>query len=210
MTAVLEGKRRRRIKRDVATGILMSLFGLCGCTVGPDYERPDAPVPAAYKEAWKPGPIEKGWSPSRPTDAIDRGAWWSIYHDPVLDGLERQIDVSNQNLKAAEAAFREAEAAVAAARAQFFPSSRLSGSAARTRSSGNAAPQAGFGGGISSQYIAETTASWIPDIWGSVRRTVESNISSAQASAATLANARLSAQGTLATAYVELRVADEL
>jgi NodT family efflux transporter outer membrane factor (OMF) lipoprotein len=183
---------------------------MSGCTVGPDYVKPDAPVPAAYKEAWKPGPMEKGWATARPADAIDRGAWWSIYHDPVLDGLERQIDISNQNLKASEAAYREAEATVAAARAQFFPTGRLSGSATRTRSSGNSAPQAGFGGGISSQFLTETTASWVPDLWGSVRRLVESDIASAQASAATLANARLSAQGELATAYVELRVADEL
>jgi NodT family efflux transporter outer membrane factor (OMF) lipoprotein len=201
---------RRRSARAAAKGGLAALLGLCGCTVGPDYVQPDAPVPIAYKEAWKPAPAEKGWAPSRPNDAIDRGAWWSIYHDPVLDGLERQIDISNQNLKAAEAAFREAEATVAAARAQFFPTGSLRGSATRARSSGNSAPQAGFSGGISSQFITETTASWVPDLWGSVRRTVESNIASAQASAATLANARLSAQGTLATAYVELRVADEL
>ena len=82
---------------------------------------PDAPAPAAYKEAWKPGPLEKGWAPSRPSDAIDRGAWWSIFHDPVLDGLERQIDISNQNLKAAEAAFREAEAIVAAGARRVVP-----------------------------------------------------------------------------------------
>jgi NodT family efflux transporter outer membrane factor (OMF) lipoprotein len=214
------GKGRRRRARTVAARGVAALFGgglvlpglvvLGGCTVGPDYERPDAPVPAAYKEAWKPGPIEKGWAPGHPAETIDRGQWWSIYRDPVLDGLERQIDVSNQNLKAAEAAFREAEATVAAARAQFFPTASLRGSATRARSSQNSAPQAGFGGGITSQYITQANASWVPDIWGSVRRTVESNVSSAQASAATLANARLSAQGTLATAYVELRVADEL
>jgi NodT family efflux transporter outer membrane factor (OMF) lipoprotein len=204
------GNMRHRRGRAAATGWLVGILGLCGCTVGPDYERPDAPVPAVYKEAWKPGPLAKGWEQSRPADAIDRGAWWSIYHDPILDRLERQIDISNQNLKAAEAAFREAEATVAAARAQFFPTSTLRGSATRTRSSGNSAPTAGFSGGIQSQYLAETTASWIPDLWGSVRRTVESNVSTAQASAATLANARLSAQGELATAYVELRVADEL
>jgi NodT family efflux transporter outer membrane factor (OMF) lipoprotein len=210
MIAVREGQRRRRIERGVATGILVSLFGLCGCTVGPDYERPDARVPVAYKEAWKPGPTATGWRETRPADGTDRGAWWSIYRDPVLDGLERQIDISNQNLKAAEAAFREAEATVAAARAQFFPTAKLAGSVTRTRSSGNSAPTAGFGGGISDQFLAETTASWVPDLWGSVRRTVESDVASAQASAATLANARLSAQGTLATAYLELRTADEL
>jgi len=71
------------------------------CTVGPDYRRPDAPVPAQYKEA--------GWKVGEPSDAIDRGAWWSVYEDPVLDDLEKQIDISNQNLKAAEAAFREAD-----------------------------------------------------------------------------------------------------
>jgi NodT family efflux transporter outer membrane factor (OMF) lipoprotein len=209
-----EGRECRRRDRAAAARMtvlgLSWLIGLGGCTVGPDYDRPETEVPVAYKEAWKPGPTERGWAPSRPNDTIDRGAWWSIYRDPVLDNLERQIDISNQNLKAAEAAFREAEATVTAARAQFFPTASLRGSATRTRSSGNSAPTAGFGGGIQSQYLAETTASWIPDLWGSVRRTVEGNVSSAQASAATLANARLSAQGSLATAYVELRVADEL
>jgi NodT family efflux transporter outer membrane factor (OMF) lipoprotein len=204
------GRGGRRRNGAVATGGIVVLVGVCACTVGPDYVQPDAPVPAAYKEAWKPGPREKGWSEARPAEAIDRGAWWSIFHDPVLDGLERQIDVSNQNLKAAEAAYREAEATVTAARAQFFPTGRLTGSATRARSSQNSAPQAGFSGGITSQYLTETTASWVPDLWGSVRRLVEENVASAQASAGTLANARLSAQGTLATAYVELRVADEL
>jgi NodT family efflux transporter outer membrane factor (OMF) lipoprotein len=191
----------------MAAGIFVALVG---CTVGPDYERPAAPVPAAYKEAWKPGPTIKGWREARPHDEIDRGAWWSIYHDPVLDKLERQIDISNQNLKAAEAAFREAETTVAAARAQFFPTAALDASATRARSSGNSAPTAGFGGGISNRFLTETTASWVPDLWGSIRRTVESDVATAQASAATLANARLSAQGELATAYLELRTADEL
>jgi NodT family efflux transporter outer membrane factor (OMF) lipoprotein len=202
--------RRRRLARRAATGCLAGIFGLAGCTVGPDYERPPAPAPAAYKEAWKPGPLTPGWRETRPADGFDRGAWWRIYRDPVLDGLERQIDISNQNLKAAEAAFREAEATVTAARAQFFPTAGISGSATRTRSSGNSAPTAGFGGGIQNQFLAETSASWVPDLWGSVRRTVEGDIAAAQASAATLANVRLSAQGTLATAYLELRISDEL
>jgi NodT family efflux transporter outer membrane factor (OMF) lipoprotein len=183
---------------------------LAGCTVGPDYQRPDAPVPAAYKEAWKPGPIEKGWRQGRPADAIDRGAWWSIYHDPILDGLERQIDISNQNLKAAEAAFRAAETVVTQARAQFFPTVAANGSATRSRSSGNGGPTSFGGGRISNQFQTTLSASWVPDLWGAVRRTVESDIAAAQSSAATLANARLAAQGELATAYVELRVADEL
>jgi NodT family efflux transporter outer membrane factor (OMF) lipoprotein len=188
----------------------LALAALGGCAVGPDYVKPDAPVSPVYKEAWKPGPLAKGWAPSRPDDAIDRGAWWSIYRDPILDRLERQIDISNQNLKAAEAAFREAEATVAAARAQFFPAVDANGSATRSRTTGNGG-KTNFGGGtIQNQFRTDASASWVPDLWGSVRRTVESNLASAQASAATLANARLSAQGELATAYVELRVADEL
>src|SRR5439155_19549647 len=76
------------------------------CTVGPDYQRPAAPVPVAYKEAAR----KSGWQVARPADAFDRGAWWSVYNDAVLDGIERQIDISNQNLKSAEARIRQAEA----------------------------------------------------------------------------------------------------
>src|SRR5215813_2596321 len=86
---------------------------LSACTVGPDYQRPSAPVPAQYKEA--------GWKVGEPLDAIDRGAWWSVYRDPLLDDLEKQIDISNQNLKAAEAAFQQAEFIDAQGRAGFLP-----------------------------------------------------------------------------------------
>jgi NodT family efflux transporter outer membrane factor (OMF) lipoprotein len=181
------------------------------CTVGPDYERPAAAVPPAYKEAWKPGPREAGWRVGQPGDAIDRGAWWSVYRDPVLDGLERQIDISNQNLKAAEAAFRQAEAIVAEARAGFFPTVQIDAAATRSRVGGLALGAGrGGSGSISNAFSLDGTASWTPDLWGKIRRTVESNVASAQASAGLLASARLSAQGTLAADYLQLRVADEL
>jgi NodT family efflux transporter outer membrane factor (OMF) lipoprotein len=187
------------------------LLGVSGCTVGPDYQRPAAEVPAAYKEAWKPGPQEAGWRTGQPSDAIDRGAWWSIYHDPTLDGLERQIDISNQNLKAAEAAFREAEAIVAQARAGFFPTVQIDASASRSRTSGNTSGGEGFrGGNIFNSFSLDGTASWTPDLWGKIRRTVESNLATAQADAGAIASARLSAQGSLASDYLQLRVADEL
>src|SRR6516225_9961793 len=109
-------------------GIIAALVALSACTVGPDYVRPNAPVPAQYKEA--------GWKVGEPLDAIDRGAWWSVYKDPVLDELEKQIDISNQDLKAAEAAFRQAEWIVAQARASFFPTGTVNASAQRSRSSG--------------------------------------------------------------------------
>jgi NodT family efflux transporter outer membrane factor (OMF) lipoprotein len=167
-------------------------------------------VPALYKEA--------GWKIGEPLDAIDRGAWWSVYNDVVLDGLERQIDISNQNLQAAEAAFRQAEWVVAQARAGFFPTATVDASAQRSRGGGTAGsgttPVGGgagaVGGRISNFFSTSTAASWTPDLWGRVRRTVESSVASAQASAGDLASARLAAQGLLAGDYLQLRVADEL
>jgi NodT family efflux transporter outer membrane factor (OMF) lipoprotein len=188
-------------------GIAMTvLLTVAACTVGPDYQRPATAVPAAYKEA--------GWQVARPADAADRGAWWSVFGDPVLDGLERQIDISNQNLKSAEAAFREAEAIVAQARAGFFPTAQIDASATRSRSGGGAggsgAAAGGGSGRISNFFSITGAASWIPDLWGKVSRTVEGDVASAQASAGAVAGARLAAQGQLAAAYLQLRVADEL
>src|SRR5215471_7460471 len=174
------------------------------CTVGPDYSRPSAPVPAQYKEA--------GWKVGEPVDGIDRGAWWSIYKDPLLDDLEKQIDISNQNLKAAEAAFQQAEWIVAQTRAGFYPTLDLNASAQRSRTGGGSSSSTGAGrsGFISSSFSTSASASWTPDVWGKIRRTVEGNVASAQASAGDLASARLSAQGTLASDYLQLRMADEL
>jgi NodT family efflux transporter outer membrane factor (OMF) lipoprotein len=212
MTPTTHRRGRGPIQRAAAAGLL----SLAACTVGPDYERPPTEVPAAYKEAFKPGPTEKGWRQGRPDDAIDRGAWWSIYRDSVLEGLERQIDISNQNLKEAEAAFRAAEALVAQARAGFFPTAQINASATRSRSSGNQGSSGGGAGGgggggrISNEFQTQVAASWDLDLWGKIRRMVEANVATAQASAGELAGARLSAQAQLATAYLELRTADEL
>src|SRR5246500_2078735 len=185
-------------------GVAAAMVLLSACTVGPDYHQPSAPVPAQYKEA--------GWKVGEPLDAIDRGAWWSIYKDPLLDDLEKQIDISNQNLKAAEAAFRQSEFIVAQARAAFFPAGDLNASAQRSRTGGGSISTTGAGrsGFLSSQFSTSTSASWTPDLWGRIRRTVESDVASAQASAGDLASARLSAQGTLASDYLQLRMSDEL
>src|SRR5579884_1243721 len=184
------------MKATIAGALGAALLALSACTVGPDYRRPSAPVPVRYKEA--------GWKLGHPEDAVARGPWWRIYHDPVLDGLERQVAVSNQNLKAAAAAFFEAEALVAEARSGFFPTLSASGGAQRSRS------LAGGLGLIGNFFSQTVSTSWVPDLWGRVRRTVEGQTASAQASAADLANARLSAQATLAGDYFQLRVADEL
>jgi NodT family efflux transporter outer membrane factor (OMF) lipoprotein len=185
----------------------LALTLLAGCTVGPDYKRPTAPVPKVYKEA-------AGWKEAAPEDAVNRGQWWRIYHDRELEALEPQIDISNQNLKAAEAAYRQARTIVAAAEAQFFPTLSVNSSATRSGSGpgSNTGRLAGFsrGGFAQNLFAVSADASWAPDLWGKIRRTVESNVAAAQASAADIASARLSAQSDLATDYLELRIEDAL
>ena len=182
------------------TLVLGALALVAGCTVGPDYKRPEAPAPASYKE--------DGWKTAEPKDAERRGDWWSVYGDPVLDGLEQQIDISNQTLKAAEAAYSQARAVVAEGEAGFFPTLSVTGSGTRSGQGTGSLPSSASAGSASSLGLS-AGASWDIDLWGKIRRTVESDVASAQASAADLANARLSAQGELATLYFELRTSDQ-
>jgi NodT family efflux transporter outer membrane factor (OMF) lipoprotein len=171
------------------------------CTLGPDYERPGAPTPIVYKEL-------QGWKISHARDDLDRGAWWSIYHDKTLDDLEQQVQISNQTLAAAEAAYRQAAAMVQVARAALFPTVGLLYSPVRTFFGGRAS-----GTGASSaitKVTLETTGTWEVDVWGKIRRLIESNIDLAQATAADIAGVKLLAQDQLAVAYFNLRAADSL
>lgn len=188
---------------------LMTAAGLlAACAVGPNYHRPSAPVPQAFKEA-------DGWKPAEPRAPASASPWWSVYEDPVLDELERQIDVSNQTLKASEAAWREARALVSEARAAYLPTLGLSASGTRSSARASAVTSGGSTvtqsptGHPSNSFEALATAAWDVDLWGKIRRTVESQEANTQASEAELAAARLSAQAALATDYVDLRVADE-
>ncbi|HEY1933206.1 MAG TPA: efflux transporter outer membrane subunit [Acetobacteraceae bacterium] len=192
--------------------VLSLLLALAACMVGPNYHRPSAPVPIAFKEL-------QGWTIAQPQDTSDRGPWWTIYHEPELDRLERQVDVSNQTIKQYEAEYRNAVALVAEARAGLFPTvginagvTRDSGIGGGSRSSSSLSGGGGGGGGGApvTQYTVEGTIDWTPDIWGRIRRQVESQAAAAQVSAADLANARLSAQMTLATDYFDLRAEDSL
>lgn len=186
----------------LCAGLCLGL--LAACTVGPNYRRPTAPVPASYKEL-------EGWQPAHPRPAASGTAWWSIYDDPLLDGLERQIDISNETLKASAAAFREASAVAAEARAGYSPSVAIDATAQRA-SQGVSSASAGRGGGrvTQNQFDLTPSASWEPDLWGRIRRTVENAVANAQASAADLAAARLSAEAQLAADYLQLRVDDAL
>ena len=183
----------------------LALAVLAACTVGPDYQRPSATVPAKFKEA-------EGWKPAEPKEAASGEPWWSVYGDPTLDDLERQVVISNQTLKASEAAYRTAEAIVGEGEAGLFPTLNATGSATRSGRGAGSSSSSSFGtsgrASVQNSFSAATQATWILDIWGSIRRTVESDVANAQASAADLAAAQLSAQGTLAADYFELRIAD--
>jgi NodT family efflux transporter outer membrane factor (OMF) lipoprotein len=189
------------------------LLWLGACAVGPNYHRPAATVVPTFKE-------DRGWKPATPGEIPSAEPWWSIYDDPVLDGLERQVEVSNQTLQANEAAYRAAVAAIGVDQASFFPaitataSGTRSGSAsglnqAITTASGTAVTTGAGGNGRRTTYSVGAQASWSIDVWGRIRRLVESDRARAQASAAEVAAARLSAQITLAEDYFQLRAADE-
>ncbi len=169
---------------------------LAGCALGPAYQAPDIALPAAWKEA----PAAAGWTAAAPADAQDRGAWWRLFGDPELDALAARVEVSNQNVAAAVAAYAQATALVREQRASLFPSLGLSGDARR---SGNRS--AGTATGTSDLTLG---AAWAPDVWGRLRLAVGAARAQAEASQADLAAARLAAQGELATAYFSLREAD--
>jgi len=171
---------------------------LAGCMVGPDYVRPTAPVPAQYKEA-------DGWKVAQPSDAAPRGEWWQAYRDPELDALMGQIDVSNQTIALYAARVREATAGTQAARAALFPAVGGTGSAVRNK---NATSGSSGNGGQNSAYVVALGASWEPDLWGGIRRSIEAASGTAQASEADLANARLSVQAAVAQDYFLVRVQD--
>ncbi|CAN5830762.1 efflux transporter outer membrane subunit [soil metagenome] len=199
-------------RRSFVVTFSASPLVLSGCTVGPDYRRvpPANPPPPDYKEASGPGTgTAADFRPALPRDAIDRGPWWTIYGDPPLDGLERQIDISNQTLKQAEAAYRQARALVRQDTSALYPSISATGSAQQTGTGGLR------GGGVArsdstvGQFNTGTALAWEIDLWGRIRRQIESDSAAAQASAADLASARLSAQADLATNYFSLRISDQ-
>ncbi|HZZ31415.1 MAG TPA: efflux transporter outer membrane subunit [Phenylobacterium sp.] len=198
-----------RASRPWRAALLAVALG--GCAVGPNYHRPSAPVSATFKEA-------AGWSPSHPVDTLDKGAWWSMFNDPQLDALERRVATSNQTVKQFEAAYRQAHEIVAEARASYFPTIGALAHADRSKGTGGA-PTATTttttttpvptSSRPTTTYEPVLEATWVPDLWGRVRRTVESDKALAQASAADLANAKLAAQAALAEDYFQLRVLDE-
>jgi NodT family efflux transporter outer membrane factor (OMF) lipoprotein len=185
---------------------------LAGCMVGPNYRNPGLgqPTPPAFKEP--------GWTPAQPAELSPKGDWWTLFNDPALSALEARVVVSNQNVAAAEAAYRQAEALVREQRAALFPTVNLTGGATRTGSGrgggttitnpDGSTTTTGGGGRSATTYRVSLGASWEPDVWGRIRRGIEAARGNAQASQADLAAATLSAQGALAVDYFDLRGAD--
>jgi NodT family efflux transporter outer membrane factor (OMF) lipoprotein len=195
----------RRTPKLALLGAAAALaFALSGCAVGPDYHRPDSAVPAAYKEA------PEGWKVAQPADAADRGPWWLIYDDAQLNGLMDQLNANNQTVAQYAAAYRQARALVGEARAAYFPvvSATFSGTRSRTPTRVSNASGSFPSGTITNNVNLGLDATWEPDLWGKVSRTVSSEEASQQGAAADLANARLSAQATLAQTYFTLRALD--
>jgi NodT family efflux transporter outer membrane factor (OMF) lipoprotein len=180
-------------------GALLLLLG--GCMVVPDYHRPAPVLSAQYKEL-------AGWVPAHPADDIPKGAWWLIYNDPFLTSLEGRVAVSNQTIANFAAQYAQAQAIVDETRAQLFPV--LGATASVTRSRAGSGGVGTGGGGTRTQYIVQGSASWDLDLWGRIRRQVQSDVAAAQVSVADLRNAVLSAQASLATDYAELRYEDSL
>ena len=183
-----------------APGLAALLLCSSACMVGPRYQRPSLPAPPAYGEA-----LPEGWKQAQPTDGVLRGKWWEAYGDTKLNALQDQVNISNQNVLAAEAQYRAAQAAVRVAKAGLYPSIDASPSVtgARTPSLGN-----NVSSGVHGFFTLPVEVTYAADLWGSIRRTVAANTAVAQATAAQLEDVRLLFHSELASDYFQLRGLD--
>ena len=198
------------VARGLLYGGAFSL--LSACAIGPNYHRPAVTPAEGFKEVGD-------WKPSEPNDVLNRGPWWQIFNDDVLNDLESKVEIDNNNVRAAAASYEQALALLSQARAGYWPTVSVNASRTRTvaGSSGVVAGPTGATVGLGTVFGEPRTTNslgvkgdWTIDVWGQIRRNVEGSRASAQASRAALAGAKLSAQAALATAYFQLRVQDQL
>ena len=201
---------------------LATLFALCaaialtGCKpVGPNYHRPAYQAPAAYKDTGAtsvtppPNPQGGAWTPANPSDGMLKGKWWQLYHDPELNRLEDHIAIDNVQLQQAYQTYQAARAQVAAVRANLYPFLDAGLSASRGKSSANRPHASSTGGGATTtDLLLSAQASWEPDFWGRIRRSIEAAHASSQATAAEMANIDLSLHAEMASDYFALRGLD--
>jgi NodT family efflux transporter outer membrane factor (OMF) lipoprotein len=191
--------------------LLTSLLLLSGCTVGPNYHQPTSATAPAFKESAVVPPPDLpggGWKQVTPNDSAIRPNWWEIYQDPQLDKLEEQVAVSNQTLKASYEQYMQARAAIQYYRSQYYPTVQVGPSATRERQSSNRPLYVPGSKSTYNDFFLQGEVSWEPDLWGNIRRQVEAQRATAQATAADLANVDLSLRSELATDYFELRGLD--
>ncbi|MGO9232533.1 MAG: efflux transporter outer membrane subunit [Bryobacteraceae bacterium] len=185
--------------------VLAGALALAGCTPGPTYKRPTAVVPPAFKEQ-PPADFKEaqGWKQAQPNDGQLKGKWWEIYNDSELNALEERVAIDNQNVLQAEAQYREAVAAVKIVRSGLYPTVSSAPSITASRNS----PNVGAQPGVHATFTLPVSASWEPDLWGNIRRSVTAAAAQAQASAADLENARLLYQSELAQDFFALHGLD--
>jgi len=194
-----------KARRLSAASALVAALTLGGCKeVGPNYKAPAMPAPPAYSDNGHNG----NWSAAAPADGINHGDWWAIYQDVELNSLEQRCAAANQNIEAALHAYEQAHDLVRENKASLYPTVSVGGSATRNRIS-NTKPLHTPGTPTSYwDFLIPVNISWEPDFWGGIRRQIESSAANAQASAADLANTRLSLQGMLAVTYLQIRGLD--
>ena len=189
-----------------AVGLIVSACAsLAACTVGPDYVKPAVSVPANYKEAAADG---TSWKIAQPGDRANRGKWWAVYDDPLLNALQDVVTSSNQDFKVAQSRYAQARALVEGARGNYVPTISAGSSVNRFRNSANAFGSTPSNVGPANSFRLPLDVSWELDIWGRVRRAVESSEANAQAIAADLETIKLSLQAELAVNYFLLRGID--
>ncbi len=189
------------IRQKHSVNLLLILIGTLvnSCTVGPDYNKISFEFPGNFKET-----TNENWKKAEPNDENNKGKWWEIFHDPILNNYEEQLEISNQTIAVAMAQYEQAQALVSQSTAGYFPTINGTSGTTRQRSSAiNLSPAT-----ESTNYNASLGATWIPDLWGNVRRTVEASKAGEEASAAQLANVKLTTQASLAQYYFQIRAAD--
>jgi NodT family efflux transporter outer membrane factor (OMF) lipoprotein len=204
---------RNRAFVPLAAASLGLVLTLAGCRVGPPYHAPAPPAAAApnYKESPVNFQDTDGWKVASPQDAMIRGNWWEIFHEPELNALEEQLNINNQNIKVSFEQYMAARAVISEARAQFWPTITVNPAFSRSRSSANLRNSATANTGqTTTLWSAPLDVSWTPDFFGKIRNEVREAQYAAQVSAGDLEVEKLTEQASLAEFYFEIRGQDML
>lgn len=193
--------KANRILQLAVIAILTGSCLLSACTIGPNYVKPEVQTPAAFKE-------QQGWKIAAPQDTLPKGRWWELFGDSELDALVAQVEVSNLNIRVIQAQYAQARALSQQARSDYFPTVTGGLSVNRSKPASNNTNATNYDPAINNTFRLNADASWEPDIWGRVSRSVEAGDASLQASAADIEAAKLSAQAELTQDYFLLRIAD--